>query len=292
MINIIKSYLTNNPCYQSKRVINVQGLMLHSVGCSQPNAQVFLKKWNDSSCEVGVHAFADQTGVYETLPCREVTATSGPGKAHRAWHCGKGPNGSANNTHISLEMTEPSCIKYIGGATFTCSDYPKAQAHVKKVTETAVEYFAILCIYHNLDPLGKNVIISHAEGHELGLSSGHGDPDHLWRQLNMNYTMDTFRQDVYNKVQEIKSGVNIEEDDYMDAKTFEKMFNEFRETLRDNDCSGYSAEARKWAIENGLIAGTGQTMPDGSPDYAWQDILNREQFVTVLYRFAKYLGKA
>lgn len=108
----------------------------------------------------------------------------------------------------------------------------------------------------------------------------------------MNYTMDNFRQDVYNKVQELKSGVNNEEDEDMDAKTFEKLFNEFRGTLRDNDCSDYSAEARTWAIKNGLIAGTGQTMPDGSPNYAWQDILSREQLITVLYRFAKYIGKA
>ena len=189
-------------------------------------------------------------------------------------------------------MTEPSCIKYVGGATFTCSDVPKAQAFVKKNIENAVELFARLCIYHNLDPLGKDVIICHAEGYKLGLASNHADVFHLFNQLNMNYTMDNFRQDIYNKVQELKFGVNNEEDEDMDAKTFEKLFNEFRGTLRDNDCSDYSAEARTWAIKNGLIAGTGQTMPDGSPNYAWQDILSREQLITVLYRFAKYIGKA
>ena len=109
MIKITKSYLTNSPCYKTDRSITVQGLMVHSVGCNQPNAQVFIKNWNTSSCQVGVHAFADETGIFETLPCRET-----PGKAHRAWHCGLGSKGSANNTHISLEMTEPSSIKYIG----------------------------------------------------------------------------------------------------------------------------------------------------------------------------------
>ena len=285
MIQITQSYLTNSPCYKTKRNIKVSGLMLHSVGCPQPNAQVFIKNWNTSSCKVGVHAFADTTGVYETLPCRET-----PGIAHRAWHCGSGSKGSFNNSHISLEMTEPSCIKYVGGSTFTCSDIPKAQEHVRKTTQIAIEYFAMLCIYHNLDPLGKNVIVSHKEGHDLGYASGHNDPSHLWDQLHMNYTMDNFRQDVYQKVQELKYGVNNEEDDNMDVKTFEKLFNEYRMTLRDNDHSKYSEEAMKWALETGIIQGNGTI--NGEPNTMAQDFMTREQLVTVLYRFAKLIGKA
>ena len=285
MIQITQSYLTNSPCYKTKRNIKVSGLMLHSVGCPQPNAQVFIKNWNTSSCKVGVHAFADTTGVFETLPCRET-----PGIAHRAWHCGSGSKGSFNNSHISLEMTEPSCIKYVGGSTFTCSDIPKAQEHVRKTTQIAIEYFAMLCIYHNLDPLGKNVIVSHKEGHDLGYASGHNDPSHLWDQLHMNYTMDNFRQDVYQKVQELKYGVNNEEDDNMDVKTFEKLFNEYRMTLRDNDHSKYSEEAMKWALETGIIQGNGTI--NGEPNTMAQDFMTREQLVTVLYRFAKFIGKA
>ena len=285
MIQITQSYLTNSPCYKTKRNIKVSGLMLHSVGCPQPNAQVFIKNWNTSSCKVGVHAFADTTGVFETLPCRET-----PGIAHRAWHCGSGSKGSFNNSHISLEMTEPSCIKYVGGSTFTCSDILKAQEHVRKTTQIAIEYFAMLCIYHNLDPLGKNVIVSHKEGHDLGYSSGHNDPSHLWDQLHMNYTMDNFRQDVYQKVQELKYGVNNEEDEDMDLATFEKLFNEYRMTLRDNDHSKYSEEAMKWALESGIIQGNGTI--NGEPNTMAQDFMTREQLVTVLYRFAKLIGKA
>jgi hypothetical protein len=32
----------------------------------------------------------------------------------------------------------------------------------------------------------------------MGIASAHADPEHLWKQLNMNYTMDTFRKDVKN----------------------------------------------------------------------------------------------
>lgn len=292
MVNIVNTYLTNNPCYNTKRMIKVQGLTLHSIGCPQPNAQVFIKNWNSKSYSSAcVHGFIDNTGCYITLPCMEETDTSKPGYAHRGWHIGKGSKGSANNTHLGFEMTEPNCIKYTSGATFTCSDIPKAQAFVKKNTEYAVELFAKLCIYHDLDPLGKGVIISHAEGYKLGIGSNHSDPDHLWRQLKMNYTMDNFRQDVYNKVQELKYGVNNEEDEDMDLATFEKLFNEYRMTLRDNDHSKYSEEAMAWAVKNGLIAGNG-TFIDGKPNLMQQDFLTREQLITVLYRFAKYLGKA
>ena len=107
----------------------------------------------------------------------------------------------------------------------------------------------------------------------------------------MNYTMDNFRQDVYNKVQELKTGVNNEEDEDMDLATFEKLFNEYRATLRDNDHSKYSEEAMAWAVKNGLIQGNGTT-ENGSPNLMQQDFLTREQLITVLYRFAKYIGKA
>lgn len=45
-MNIIQNILTKNDCYKSGRKITIKGLMLHSVGCPQPNASVFLKNWN------------------------------------------------------------------------------------------------------------------------------------------------------------------------------------------------------------------------------------------------------
>lgn len=291
MVPIVTNYLTNNPCFNSKRTIKVTGLMLHSIGCPQPNPDVFVKNWNSASFKSAcVHAFVGIDKTVITLPCLEKTTTSQPGYAHRGWHCGKGPKGSFNNSMIGVEMTEPSCIKYVGGATFTCSDKPKAIAFVKKTTENAVDLFARLCIYHNLNPLGKNVIISHKEGHDLGMASGHADPSHLWSQLGMNYTMDTFRQDVYTRVQELKSN-NMEDDEDMTNEKFTSLMNQYRATLRDNDCSDYSAEARAWATANGLLAGNGTT-DKGEPNMMWADFLSREQFVTVLHRFAKMIGKA
>lgn len=77
-MKLIKSILTKNPCYTAGKKITVKGLMLHSVGCSQPRASVFINSWNradyDNAC---VHAFIDGTDgtVYQTLPWN-----------HRGWH--------------------------------------------------------------------------------------------------------------------------------------------------------------------------------------------------------------
>ena len=83
---------------------------------------------------------------------------------------------------------------------------------------------------------------------------------------------------------------NIEmEDDDMDVVRFKELWSEMRKELQDNDSGKWSEEARQWAISTGLIAGNG-TEINGEPNYMWADILTREQFVTVLYRFAKKMG--
>ncbi len=79
------------------------------------------------------------------------------------------------------------------------------------------------------------------------------------------------------------------EEEYMDVKTFEGLWKEMRKGLQDNDSSDYSADARAWAEETGLMQGNGTTV-DGKPNMMWEDLLTREQFITVLYRFAQAMG--
>jgi len=183
-MNLVESIMTENPCYKEGRKITVKGLMLHSVGCAQPNANVFIRSWNkashDNSC---VHGFIDANDgtVYQTLPWN-----------HRGWHAG----GAANNTHIGVEMCEPACLNYTGGSRFTCSDRSQALASVKKTYDAAVELFAMLCNLFGLDPLEDGVVISHNEGGVRKIASNHVDPEHLWTQLNTGYTMDGFRKAV------------------------------------------------------------------------------------------------
>ena len=191
-MKLVESILTKNPCYTAGRTITVKGLMLHSVGCPQPGAAAFIKNWNRPSfTRACVHGFIDGNDgtVYQTLPWD-----------HRGWHCGSSVSGSANDTHIGVEMCEPACITYMGGSAFKCSDIKTAKAVVKRTYEAAVELFAMLCQEYGLDPLADGVIISHKEGHGRGIASNHGDPEHLWSQLGTGYTMDTFRKAVKEKI--------------------------------------------------------------------------------------------
>lgn len=80
------------------------------------------------------------------------------------------------------------------------------------------------------------------------------------------------------------------EDDDMDTAKFKELWLEMRKELQDNDAGEWSEAARAWAISNGLIKGNGSTV-DGEPNCMWEDILTREQFITVLYRFAQMMGK-
>ena len=192
-MQIIPYYSVNNPCYQNNvskadsryttfQTRGPKGLMLHSVGHNQPSAKVFADRWNRSGIEIAVHAVLQADGtVYQCLPWN-----------YRGWHAG----GNANNTHVGVEMTEPSQIKYTGGSTFTVLDKTAALAQAKGTYQTAVQLFAQLCKEYNLDPLANGVIISHHEGYLQGIATDHGDPEHLWKGLGLSYTMDGFRKDV------------------------------------------------------------------------------------------------
>ena len=239
-MKLIKSILTENPCYTAGRTITVKGLMLHSVGCPQPSASVFIRLWNKATySNACVHGFIDANDgtVYQTLPWN-----------HRGWHGG----GSSNNTHIGVEMCEPACIKYTSGANFTCSDKPTAVAAVERTYRAAVELFALLCKEYNLDPLADGVIVSHKEGHARGIASNHGDPEHLWKQLGMGYTMDTFRKAV--KAEMDKANL-------------------------DNTPAEWSREAIEWAVAEGLMAG------NTNGDLMLRSPITREQFCVILKRY-------
>lgn len=185
-MKLVESILTENPCYTCGRKIAVKGLMIHSVGCAQPSAQVFVNNWNNADYDRAcVHGFIDaNTGtIHQTLPWDR-----------RGWHAGSGKKGSANNTHIGVEMCEPGTIKYTGGANFEDNNPAKTRATVLRTYRSAVELFAMLCKQYSLDPLADGVVISHKEGCARGIASNHGDPDHLWSRFGL--TMDGFRKDI------------------------------------------------------------------------------------------------
>lgn len=197
-INVVEAFATKNRCYQVATPLRPQGLMLHSIGCPQPNAAVMARYYNQykpGGQSVCVHGFIQRDGTYyQTLPY-----------TMRAWHCG----GSANSTHIGIEMTEPASIVYAGGANWRDLDPAATEAHVRGTYAAAVELFAQMCTQYALDPLEDGVIISHAEGAARGIASAHADPTHLWRAFGL--TMDGFRADVATAM----AAKNTDEEDNM-----------------------------------------------------------------------------
>lgn len=91
--------------------------------------------------------------------------------------------------------------------------------------------------------------------------------------------------DYINKIASAKDPA-AKEESIMEGKQFKKLFDEMRQQWRDNDASAYSEEARKWAVDSGLIAGSSTESFNGM----WEDLMTREQLVTVLYRFAQMMG--
>lgn len=197
-MEIIEAFAAKNKCYQAGAALVPRGIMLHSIGTPQPSAAAlarYFDQYQPGGQSVCVHAFAQADGtVYQTLPWEM-----------RGWHCG----GAANNTHIGIEMTEPSA----GMA------YAEAAAQITGTYRTAVALFAQLCETYGLDPLADGVIIGHAEGHRRGVASNHADPEYLWQQYGMGYTMDGFRA----AVAEAMAGAREEETDMTRYNTVAEM---------------------------------------------------------------------
>lgn len=239
-INIVEAIATANKCYQAAIPLYPQGLMLHSIGCPQPNAAVMAHRYDTyqpGGQSVCVHGFIQRDGTYyHILPYDMI-----------AWHCG----GSANSTHIGIEMTEPASIVYTGGASWRDLDPAATEAHVRGTYAAAVELFAQLCEQYALDPMQDGVIISHAEGAARGVASHHADPTHLWWAFGL--TMDGFRHDVAAAMAAKNTDTDKEDDDMI------------RYNMID-DVPGWARGTVKEMMDAGLIVGTGGGRLDLSDD--------------------------
>lgn len=265
-------YATSNGAYQAGRKINPQGCVNHSVGCAQPSVDVFFNLMNKSSAGWGVNALLGDfhKGDGRILVVLLLDA--------RPWGCGSGSKGSWNNTKVQWEVCEPAGHTYAGG-TMIAYDVAKNQVYFNRMWKMLVAWNVYLVKKFGYD---INGISDHAESYRAGYGSNHSDMGQ-WLPKH-GKSMDALRQ-------EVQAILNGSEDDDMDVKRFEELFLEMRKGLQDNDAGTYSNEARNWATSSGLIAGNG-TEINGEPNCMWQDFLTREQFVTVLYRFAQMMGKA
>lgn len=177
------SYMTGNDCYNDEGTIQVEGIMIHSTAEPGIAAGSWFNLWNKSfkageiNREVCVHAFVDNNSICQYLPWD-----------HKGWHCG----GTANRTHIGIEICEPSGIKYNKNHSKIVSYNAKAnRKYFNSAWDNTVQLCAMLCKRYRLN---ETNIISHQEGHKLGIASGHTDPEHWWKFHGKN--MNDFRSAV------------------------------------------------------------------------------------------------
>lgn len=273
MANLIKQYAVKNPTYTSPKILKPVGFVLHSVGTPQPDASVFAKNWNKSTASNSVHAVCDPDNIYILLPCLETK-----GMVYKCWGVGKGSKGSYNDLnngtgYIQIEMAEPSSIKYVGGATFTCSDPESAREYVYKTMDSAAQFIAECCVFHGIDP---STIQTHASAHKLGYGSNHGDPNHLWDQLSMNYTLEDFRNLVRKKIQDIK---DEQEWKNMTDEKFAEYADRYFANKAKEPASAWSTDYLSWVKTNEIMIG------DETGNQAPQAYTKREELSTMLKSF-------
>lgn len=181
-MKIIENFMTNNDCYKANQKISPKGIMVHSTATPGVMAVEWYEKWNKSfrngetSRQVCVHAFLDDQGVYQYLPWD-----------HRGWHAG----GSANNTHIGFEICEPTGFAYSHGSTMEGYNVEENEEYFRNIFNNAVELCVMLCKKFNLT---EEDIITHCEGHKLGIASNHADVMHWFPKHGES--MDSLREAV------------------------------------------------------------------------------------------------
>lgn len=195
-MNLHKLFLTENACFQARRVIKPKGIMVHSTGANNPNLCRYVgpddgllgenrygNHWNQEKpggsyvcCHAFIGKLADGTiATYQTLPWDM-----------RGWHAGNGSIGSANDTHISFEI---------------CEDDLTDSKYFAAVYQEAVELCAYLCEKYGLT---EKDILCHSEGYTRGIASNHGDVMHWFPKFGKS--MDTFRADVKKQLSSMEAG--------------------------------------------------------------------------------------
>src|SRR5665647_2392984 len=97
-MNLITRFMTVNDCFRAGRKLDpVRGIVVHSTATPGIMAERWFELWNKPNVSKCVHAFIDDTGIFQYIPF-----------TMRGWHAGSGIKGSANNTHIGFEICEPS----------------------------------------------------------------------------------------------------------------------------------------------------------------------------------------
>ena len=191
-MKIYKHYLTKNRCYKRYAKMRMKGIVVHSTGCNNRNVTRYVdmkelgtvssNHWNksDSSLSKCVNGII---GYSQTLK-KAVAVQTLPNDC-KPWGCGSGRRGSYNNDHFQFEICEENCTD---------------EKYFKQAWTLAVQWCAKLCKEYDI-PVNK--IVSHAEAHDAGYASNHGDADSYFAHFGK--TMKDFRTDVQKELKDVST---------------------------------------------------------------------------------------
>ena len=277
----LQCMLTNSSCYKGTNLMTVKGVLWHSTGANNPYLKRYVQPSDDDNNYaelmkmLGKNKYGNDfnhINVQAGLNCwigklqdETVTAIQTMPWNYRPWGCGSGRKGSCNSGWIQFEI---------------CEDGLTDKNYFNEVYKEACEITAYLCKLYNINPYGAvklngvevPTILCHADSYKLELGSNHGDVLHWFKKHGK--TMN----DVRNDVAELMDITPIEEDDDMTQEKFNEMMNVYLTQLAKQKPDNWSAEARAWCEENGIING------DASGNRMYKKFLNREEIAAILYR--------
>lgn len=272
---------TNSTCYKQTKLMTVKGVLWHSTGANNPCLGRYIQPlktdsnyqematllgpnsynndYNHATYNSGLNAWIGKTAAGEVVAIQSMPWT------YRPWGCGSGRSGSCNNGWIQFECAEDSLADI---------DY------FNKIYKEACELTAYLCKKFQLNPLGYTicngvktpVILCHQDSYQLGLGSNHGDIYNWFNKYGK--TMDDVRKDVFTLMQETE----VKEEEIMTQEQFNEMMNVWIAETANEAPGSWSANARYWAEQKGLIKG------DERGRKLYRKVLTREEFITVLAR--------
>lgn len=254
------SYTKLSPNHSGQRTHAIDRITPHCVvgQCSvETLGEIFLPTSRQASCTYGI-GFDGRVGMY----CEEK---------NRSWCSSSNANDQrAVTIECASDTTAPYAFKPVVYQTLIklCVDICKRNGKTKLLwlgdKDTTLAY----------DPAPDEMVLT----------------VHRWfanKSCPGDWLHDRLDDLAAKVTQALSTGAEQEETD-MTPEQFKQMFNQMRQEWRDNDSSAYSQQAREWAVAKGLIAGGSSQEFNGM----WEDIMTREQFVTVLYRFALMIGMA
>ena len=278
----ISCILKSSTCFKQTRKMQPKGILVHSTGANNPWLKRYVQPdglndneaylmtilgynsnhndWNHIDRQAGVNAFIGKlangnVATVQTLPW-----------IYRPWGCGSGPSGSCNDNWIQIEVCEDNLTDF---------------NYFKAAYAELIELIAFLCKHFNIDPKGQvnykglsiPTLLCHADSYRLGVGSNHGDIYHWFPKFNKD--MQTIRDDVYQKLKEEEEEVTQEQ--------FNIMMNEYLKQQRALEPENWSAEARAWCEETGIIKGDTQ----GNKQY--KKLVTKQDIAQMLYNFSKTL---